>query len=57
MMSKSVRTILLFLSVLLLAYGAYDLNPIKNQDNMKSYALISAGFLSLILSLIKEKND
>jgi uncharacterized membrane protein HdeD (DUF308 family) len=55
-MNKTIKTILLFLGVLLLGYGICILNPAKdNNNNTTSYIIIASGILSLVLSLLKEK--
>ena len=55
-MNKTVKTLLLFLGVILLGYGIYILNPAENHNNKTSYIIIAIGFISLLLSLLKEKN-
>ena len=54
-MNKTLKGVFLFLAIVLLGYGIYILNPTKNYDNTNSYISIGCGFVSLILSLIKEK--
>jgi len=54
-MNKTIKTTLLFLGIILLAYGIYILNPAKGHANKASYISIASGFLSLVLSLLKEK--
>jgi hypothetical protein len=54
-MNKTIKTTLLLVGIILLACGIYILNPAKEQGNQASYILIASGFLSLILSLLKEK--
>ena len=54
-MNKTLKGVFLFLAIGLLGYGIYILNPVENYDNTNSYILIGAGFVALILSLIKEK--
>ena len=55
-MNKTVKTLLFFLGVVLLGYGICILNPTENHNNKNSYITISIGFISLLLSLLKEKN-
>ncbi|WP_180335212.1 hypothetical protein [Polaribacter sp. Hel1_33_96] len=54
-MNKTIKTTLLLVGIILLACGIYILNPAKEQGNQASYIIIASGFLSLILSLLKEK--
>jgi len=54
-MNKNLKGAFLFLSIILLGYGIYILNPSGNFDNTNSYLFIGSGVVSLILSLIKEK--
>lgn len=54
-MNKTIKTTLLLVGIILLACGIYILNPTEEQGNQASYILIASGFLSLILSLLKEK--
>lgn len=54
-MNKTIKTTLLLVGIILLACGIYILNPAEEQGNQASYILIASGFLSLILSLLKEK--
>jgi len=56
-MNKTLKGVFLILAILLLGYGVYDLNPTEGHDNTRSYIIIGSGFLSLILSLIKEKKE
>lgn len=54
-MNKNLKGVFLILAIILLVYGVYVLNPAEGHDNTTSYMIIGSGFLSLILSLIKEK--
>jgi hypothetical protein len=54
-MNKTLKGVFLILAILLLGYGIYILNPSENYNSTTSYIIIGSGFLSLILSLIKEK--
>jgi uncharacterized membrane protein HdeD (DUF308 family) len=66
-MKRSIKAVFLFIGVILLAYGIYILEiPETNfsindkiieehQDNSNAYIIIGLGVLSVILSLIKEK--
>lgn len=67
-MNKSIKTVLLIIGVILLAFGIYtlvipepeisigDLNLIKVQENTNSYIGITLGIIAVALSLIKEKS-
>ena len=44
------------MAIILIGYGIYTLELSKNYDNTNSYIVIAIGFVSLVLSLIKEKN-
>ena len=54
-MNKLLKGIFLILAICLLAFGIYILNPTENNNNTNSYIIIGCGFLSLVLSLLKEK--
>jgi len=66
-MNKTIKTILLIIGVVLLAYGFYtlvipetqvsigDVDLIEAQDNTNSYITIGLGLLAIVLSLIKGK--
>ena len=54
-MNKILKGLFLVLSILLLGFGIYILNPSENYDNTNSYMIIGSGVLCLILSLLKEK--
>lgn len=54
-MNKTLKGVFLILAIIFLGYGIYILNPTKNYDNTNSYMSIALGLISLILSLIKEK--
>ena len=56
-MNKTLKGVFLLLSILLLGYGIYILSPADNYDNTNSYISIGSGFVTLILSLIKEKEN
>jgi hypothetical protein len=55
-MNKTLKSIFLFLAIILIGYGIYTLELSKNYDNTNSYIVIAIGIVSLVLSLIKEKN-
>jgi len=55
-MNKTLKAIFLFLSIVLLSYGIFSLEFSDNYDNTNSYIVIAVGVVSLVLSLIKEKN-
>ena len=67
-MNKTIKTILLIIGVVLLAYGFYtlvipetqvsigDVDLIEAQDNTNSYITIVLGLLAIVLSLIKGKS-
>lgn len=54
-MNKTLKVILLFLSMAFLGYGFFIFEPYKDIDNTNSYVSIGLGVLSLVLSLLKEK--
>ncbi|SDS53929.1 hypothetical protein SAMN05216503_3385 [Polaribacter sp. KT25b] len=68
-MNKTIKTILLIVGVILLAYGIYtmvipetqvsigDLDLIESQDNTNSYITIGLGLVAVVLSLIKGKSS
>lgn len=67
-MNKNIKTILLVVGIILLAYGFYtmvvpetkvavgDVSLLKAQDNTNAYIAIALGILAVVLSLIKGKN-
>jgi len=67
-MNKNIKTILLVVGIILLAYGFYtmvvpetkvaigDVSLIEAQDNTNAYIAIALGILAVVLSLIKGKN-
>lgn len=67
-MNKNIKTILLVVGIILLAYGFYtmvvpetkvaigDLNLVEAQDNTNAYIAIGLGILAVVLSLIKGKS-
>nr|WP_298990525.1 hypothetical protein [uncultured Polaribacter sp.] len=67
-MNKNIKTILLVVGIILLAYGFYtmvvpetkvavgDVSLVEAQDNTNAYIAIALGILAVVLSLIKGKN-
>lgn len=67
-MNKTIKTILLIVGVVLLAYGFYtlvipetqvsigDVDLFEAQDNTNAYITIGLGLLAIVLSLIKGKS-
>ncbi len=67
-MNKTIKTVLLVVGVILLAYGIYtmvvpetkvaigDVSLIETQDNTNSYITIGLGIAAVVLSLIKGKS-
>ncbi|WP_438977611.1 hypothetical protein [Polaribacter sp.] len=67
-MNKNLKTILLVVGIILLAYGFYtmvvpetkvavgDVSLLEAQDNTNAYIAIALGILAVVLSLIKGKN-
>lgn len=67
-MNRAIKTILLVIGVILLAYGIYtmvvpetkisidDLDLIEAPDNTTAYITIILGIVAVALSLIKEKS-
>ncbi|MFT6870425.1 MAG: formate hydrogenlyase subunit 3/multisubunit Na+/H+ antiporter MnhD subunit [Paraglaciecola sp.] len=67
-MNRAIKTILLVVGVILLAYGIYtmvvpeakisigDLDLVKTPDNTNAYIAIVLGIVAVALSLIKEKS-
>lgn len=67
-MNKNIKTILLVVGIILLAYGFYtmvvpetkvavgDVSLLETQDNTNAYIAIALGILAVVLSLIKGKN-
>ena len=56
-MNKTLKSIFLFFAIILIGYGIYTLEFSNNYDNTNSYIVIAVGFVSLVLSLIKEKKE
>ncbi|WP_430928267.1 hypothetical protein [Polaribacter marinivivus] len=64
-MNKNIKTILLVVGIILLAYGFYtmvvpetkvavgDVSLLEAQDNTNAYIAIALGILAVVLSLIK----
>ncbi|MFC4267898.1 hypothetical protein [Polaribacter marinivivus] len=64
-MNKNIKTILLVVGIILLAYGFYtmvvpetkvavgDISLVEAQDNTNAYIAIALGILAVVLSLIK----
>ena len=64
-MNKNIKTILLVVGIILLAYGFYtmvvpetkvavgDVSLVEAQDNTNSYIAIALGILAVVFSLIK----
>jgi membrane-bound ClpP family serine protease len=64
-MNKNIKTILLVVGIILLAYGFYtmvvpetkvavgDVSLVEAQDNTNAYIAIALGILAVVLSLIK----
>ena len=67
-MNKSIKTVLLVVGIVLLAYGIYtmvvpetkiaigDVSLIEAQDNTNAYIAIGLGILAVVLSLVKGKS-
>lgn len=67
-MNKSIKTVLLVVGIVLLAYGIYtmvvpetkvaigDVSLIEAQDNTNAYITIGLGILAVVLSLVKGKS-
>lgn len=67
-MNKTIKTILLLVGVVLLAYGIYtmvipetkvaigDVSLVEVQDNTNSFIVIGLGIAAVVLSLLKEKS-
>lgn len=67
-MNKTIKTILLLVGVVLLAYGIYtmvipetkvaigDVSLVEVQDNTNSFIVIGLGIAAVVLSLVKEKS-
>ena len=67
-MNKSIKTVLLVVGIVLLAYGIYtmvvpetkvaigDVSLIEAQDNTNAYITIGLGILAVVLSLMKGKS-
>ncbi len=66
-MNRTIKSILLVVGIILLAYGIYnmvipetqisvgDLDIVEEQDNTNAYITIAFGLLAVVLSLIKGK--
>ena len=64
-MNKNIKTILLVVGIILLAYGFYtmvvpetkvavgDVSLVEAQDNTNAYIAIALGILAVVFSLIK----
>ncbi len=67
-MNKTIKSVLLVIGVILLAYGIYtmvvpetqisigDLDLVEAQDNTNAYIILALGIVAVALSLIKGKN-
>ena len=67
-MNKSIKTVLLVVGIVLLAYGIYtmvvpetkvaigDVSLIEAQDNTNAYITIGLGIVAVVLSLVKGKS-
>jgi hypothetical protein len=67
-MNKTIKTVLLVVGIILLAYGIYtmiipetqvsigDLDLVKTQDNTNAYITIALGIVAVVLSLVKGKS-
>ncbi len=67
-MNKSIKTVLLIVGIILLAYGIYtmiipetkvsigNVNLVEAQDNTNSYITIALGLVAVVLSLVKGKS-
>ncbi|WP_405564007.1 hypothetical protein [Polaribacter sp. Asnod6-C07] len=67
-MNKTIKSVLLVIGVILLAYGIYtmvvpetqisigDLDLVEAQDNTNAYIVLALGIVAVALSLIKGKN-
>ena len=67
-MNKSIKTVLLVVGIVLLAYGIYtmvvpetkvaigDVSLIEAQDNTNAYIAIGLGIVAVVLSLVKGKS-
>lgn len=66
-MNRTIKTILLVVGIILLAYGFYtmvvpetkvaigDVSLVEAQDNTNAYIIIGLGILAVVLSLLKGK--
>ncbi|WP_181374539.1 hypothetical protein [Polaribacter aquimarinus] len=54
-MNKNLKLVFLILGIILITFGIHLLEIDKAKDNTNSYIVMSIGFVSLILSLLKEK--
>lgn len=67
-MNKTIKTVLLLVGVVLLAYGIYtmvipetkvaisDVSLVEVQDNTNSFIVIGLGIAAVVLSLVKGKS-
>ncbi|KOY51807.1 hypothetical protein [Polaribacter dokdonensis] len=67
-MNKTIKTVLLIVGVILLAYGIYtmvipetkvaigDVSLVEAQDNTNSFIIIGLGIVAVVLSLVKGKS-
>lgn len=67
-MNKTIKSVLLIVGIIILAYGIYtmvvpetqvsigDVDLIESQDNTNSYIAIALGIVAVALSLIKGKS-
>jgi hypothetical protein len=67
-MNKTIKTVLLIVGVVLLAYGIYtmvipetkvaigDVSLVEAQDNTNSFIIIGLGIVAVVLSLVKGKS-
>ncbi|WP_334056453.1 hypothetical protein [Polaribacter sp. P097] len=67
-MNKTIKTVLLIVGVVLLAYGIYtmvipetkvaigDVSLVEAQDNTNSFIVIGLGIAAVVLSLVKGKS-
>ena len=55
-MNKNLKLFFLILGIFLITYGIHLLEIDETKDNTNSYIAMSIGFLSLVLSLLKEKS-
>jgi hypothetical protein len=67
-MNKTIKTVLLIVGVILLAYGIYtmvipetkvaigDVSLVEAQDNTNSFIIIGLGIVAVVISLVKGKS-